>query len=220
MIMNLSGGGNPKNVLVVSVGEASATITVTDGATTLTKASDASGYAYFKNLDEGTWTVSAVNSSSHTAPLTPTVTITSTQTAYYVRLGFEFWLYDNSYADTTLNECSDNSGGWTGVGGESRTVNYLATRGTGGGTIYAADSFDMSDYDALTVLVNSSNGLANNKIQVRATNKTTVLAEVALETGSAQQWLTIDVSAITAQAYVYIAASGSDVIALRKCYLA
>ena len=220
MIMNLSGGGNPKNVLVVSVGEASATITVTDGATTLTKASDASGYAYFKNLDEGTWTVTAVNSSSHTAPLTPTVTITSTQTAYYVRLGFEFWLYDNSYANTTLNECSDNSGGWTGVGGESRTVNYIATRNTGGGAIWAVNSFDMSDYDVVSVLAYSSNGHAGNKVQVRASNKTTVLAEVALETGSAQQLLTIDVSAITAQAYIYVAASTNDVVALRKCYLA
>ena len=220
MIMNLSGGGNPKNVLVVSVGEASATITVTDGATTLTKASDASGYAYFKNLDEGTWTVTAVNSSSHTAPLTPTVTITSTQTAYFVRLGFEFWLYDNSYADTTLNECSENSGGWTGVGGESRTVNYLATRNTGGGVIYAVNSFDMSKYDLVSVLINSSNGLTGNKVQVRATNRTTVLAEAELASGSAQQWLTIDVSAITAQGYIYISANSNDVVALRKCYLA
>lgn len=220
MIMNLSGGGNPKNVLVVSVGEASATITVTDGVTTLTKTSDASGYAYFKNLDEGTWTVSAVNSSSHTAPLTPTVTITSTQTAYYVRLGFEFWLYDNSYADTSLNECTANSGGWTGVGGESRTTSYITTRTTGGGALYAVNSFDMSDYDIVSVLVNSSNGLTGNKVQVRASNKTTVLAEVALETGSDQQLLTIDVSAITAQAYIYITANGNDVVALRKCYLA
>ena len=219
MIMNLSGGGNPKNVLVVSVGEASATITVTDGATTLTKASDASGYAYFKNLDEGTWTVTAVNSSSHTAPLTPTVTITSTQTAYYVRLGFEFWLYDNSYADTTLNECTGNSGGWDGVVGV-RTANYITTRTTGGGTIYAVNSFDMSDYDIVSVLAYSVNGYAGNKVQVRASNKATVLAEVELATGSAQQWLTIDVSAITAQAYIYIAAGGSDVVGLQKCYLA
>lgn len=220
MIMNLSGGGNPKNVLVVSVGEASATITVTDGVTTFTKTSDTAGCAYFKNLDEGTWTVSAVNSSSHTAPLTPTVTITSTQTAYYVRLGFELWLYDNSYADTTLNECSDNSGGWTGVGGESRTANYIATRNTGGGAIWAVNSFDMSDYDVVSVLVNSSNGNTGNKVQVRASNKSTVLAEATLATGTAQQWLTIDVSAITAEAYIFIAASTYDVVALRKCYLA
>lgn len=220
MIMNLSGGGNPKNVLVVSVGESGATINVTKGGTTFTKTSDAAGSAYFKNLDEGTWTVTAVNSSSHTAPLTPTVTITSTQTAYYVRLGFEFWLYDNSYADTTLNECSDNSGGWTGVGGESRTANYIATRNTGGGVIWAVNSFDMSDYDVVSVLANSSNGNTGNKVQVRASNKTTVLAEVALATGTAQQWLTIDVSAITAQGYIYIAASTYDVVALRKCYLA
>lgn len=220
MIMNLSGGGNPKNVLVVSVGEASATITVTDGATTLTKASDASGYAYFKNLDEGTWTVTAVNSSSHTAPLTPTVTITSTQTAYYVRLGFEFWLYDNSYANASLNECTANSGGWTGVGGEDRTADHISTRGTGGGVIWAANSFDMSKYDLVSVLVNSGNGLSGNKVQVRASNKSTVLAEATLATGTAQQLLTIDVSAITAQAYIYVTANSNDVVALRKCYLA
>ena len=219
MIMNLSGGGNPKNVLVVFVGESGATINVTKGATTLTKASDASGYAYFKNLDEGTWTVTAVNSSSHTAPLTPTVTITSTQTAYYVRLGFEFWLYDNSYADTTLNECTGNSGGWDGVVG-NRTANYITTRMTGGGAIYAVNSFDMSDYDLVSVLANSTNGYAGNKVQVRASNKSTVLAEVELATGTAQQWLTIDVSAITAQAYIYVAANGNDVVALHKCYLA
>ena len=220
MIMNLSGGGNPKNVLVVFVGESGATINVTKGATTLTKASDASGYAYFKNLDEGTWTVTAVNSSSHTAPLTPTVTITSTQTAYYVRLGFEFWLYDNSYADTSLNECTANSGGWTGVGGETKTVNYIATRNTGGGVIWAVNSFDMSDYDVVAVLINSSNGLTGNRVQVRATNRTTILAEATLASGAAQQWVTIDVSAITAQGYIYISANSNDVVALHKCYLA
>jgi hypothetical protein len=218
MIMNLSGGGNPKNVLVVSVGEASATITVTDGATTLTKASDASGYAYFKNLDEGTWTVSAVNSSSHTAPLTPTVTITSTQTAYYVRLGFEFWLYDNSYADASLNECTGNSGGWDGAVG-NRTADYITTRMTGGGYVYATNSFDMSKYDIVSVLAYVSNGLPSSKVQVRASNKTTILAEAEIVPNSLQ-WLTIDVSAITAQAYVYIAASGGDVAVLCKCYLA
>lgn len=220
MIMNLSGGGDPQNVLVVSVGVSGATIKVTKSGTTLTKTSDTAGNAYFKNLATGTWTVSAVNSSSHTAPLSPTVTITSTQTAYYVKLGFEFWLYDNSYADTTLNECTANSGGWTGVGGENRTANYITTRGTGGGLIWAVNSFDLSKYDIVSVLANSSNGLSGNKVQVRASNGTTVLAETELATGSAQQSLTINVTAITAQAYIYVTANTNDVVALRKCYLA
>lgn len=220
MIFNTFGEGKIKNVLVVYVKEANATVTVTNGTKTLNNVTDAAGYAYFTNLAIGNWTVSAVNSSSHQAPSTPTVTITATQISYYVAFGFEFWLYDNSYADTTLNECSANSGGWTGVGGESRTTSYITTRNTGGGAIYAVNSFDMSDYDIVSVLANSSNGLSNNKVQVRASNKTTVLAEAELATGSDQQLLTIDVSAITAQAYIYVTANGNDVVALRKCYLA
>lgn len=219
MIMNLSGGGNPKNVLVVFVGESGATINVTKGATTLTKASDASGYAYFKNLDEGTWTVTAVNSSSHTAPLTPTVTITSTQTAYYVRLGFEFWLYDNSYADPTLNLCTENSGGWDGTIGQN-VANGIATRLTGGGYINVKNSFDLSKYNTLTVLANVANGYNLNYMQVKASDKSTVLAQAEFATGASNQWLTIDLSAITAVGYIYFQAQTHDVIDVHQCYLA
>ena len=213
-------GGAVTNVLVVYVKEAGATVTVTKGAEAYSNLTDSAGYAYFTNLGEGTWTVFAVNSSNHPAPSTPTVAITATQTSYYVTFGFEFWLYDNSYADTSLNECTANSGGWTGVGGESRTVNYIATRGTGGGSIWAVNSFDLSNYNTVSVLANPSNGRTGNKVQVMASNKTTVLAEVSFAANTSQQWVTIDISAITAQAYIYIKASGNDVVALRKCYLA
>lgn len=217
MIMNLSGGGNPKNVLVVSVGEASATITVTDGATTLTKASDASGYAYFKNLDEGTWTVTAVNSSSHTAPLTPTVTITSTQIAYYVRLGFEFWLYDNSYADASLNQCTANSGGWTAGMGTLGT-NYISTRGTGGGDAAPNNSFDLSQYDTLAFYIGCSNGWSNT-IAVRLSDNTTVAS--ATFSSKSATWVTIDISNLSYQrAYIKISANTNDVAQIYQCYLA
>ena len=216
MIMNLSGGGNPKNVLVVSVGEASATITVTDGATTLTKTSDAAGYAYFKNLDEGTWTVSAVNSSSHTAPLTPTVTITSTQTAYYVRLGFEFWLYDNSYADATANQCIANSGGWT-TGGTAGT-NYISSNSGGGGKTFPNNSFDLSDYDTLAFYVRCFNGYTNT-IKVMLSDNT-VVASTTFSSKSST-WVTIDISGLSYKiAKISVDANVGDVTYIQKCYLA
>lgn len=217
MIMNLSGGGNPKNVLVVSVGESGATINVTKGGTTLTKVSDASGYAYFKNLDEGTWTVTAVNSSSHTAPLTPTVTITSTQTAYYVRLGFEFWLYDNSYADASLNQCSANSGGWGGTGMVATALN-ISSRATGGGPLYPNNSFDLSQYDVLAVYANCSNGWENS-IQVRLADNT-VVASTTISSKS-PAWVTLDLSGLSYQtAKIHVGANTNDVVAIQKCYLA
>ena len=66
------------NVLVVYVKESGATVTVTKSTETYSNVTDSAGYAYFTNLGVGTWTVSAVNSSSHPAPSTPTVTITAT----------------------------------------------------------------------------------------------------------------------------------------------
>lgn len=216
MIMNLSGGGNPKNVLVVSVGEASATITVTDGATTLTKTSDAAGYAYFKNLDEGTWTVTAVNSSSHTAPLTPTVTITSTQTAYYVRLGFEFWLYDNSYADATANQCIANSGGWT-TGG-TYGANRLTSDPGGGGRTFPNNSFDLSNYDTLAFYVSCANGYTNT-IRVQLPDNT-VVASTTFSSKSTT-WVTMDISGLSYKtAKISVVANVGDVFAVYKCYLA
>lgn len=219
MIVNISGGGNPTNVLVVSVGVSGATIKVTKSGTTLTKTSDTAGYAYFKNLATGTWTVTAVNSSNHTAPSSPTVTITSTQTAYFVRLGFEFWLYDNSFADPTLNLCTENSGGWEGTIGQN-VANGIATRLTGGGYINVKNSFNLSKYNTLTVLANVSNGYNLNYMQVKASDKSTVLAQAEFATGTSNQWLTIDLSAITAVGYIYFQAQTHDVIDVHKCYLA
>lgn len=217
MIMNLSGGGNPKNVLVVSVGEASATITVTDGATTLTKASDASGYAYFKNLDEGTWTVTAVNSSSHIAPLTPTVTITSTQTAYYVRLGFEFYLYDNTYADKELNKCTANSGGWTIYG--TAGVNCITTNTSGGGYARPNNSFDSSQYDTLALYYNCANGNSNG-MAIRLSDNT-VVASISGLNSTTPTWATIDISGLSYQnTYINIGAAQYDVMNIYKVYLA
>ena len=220
MIMNLSGGGKPQNVLVVYVKEADATITVTNSVKTLTNITDAAGYAYFTNLDLGTWTVSAVSSLNHPAPTTPTVTVTATQISYYVAFGFEFWLYDNSYADKTLNQCIANSGGWD-VSAGSETATYISTYFNGGGSLHVLNSFDMSNYNTLSAYVNTSNGNHYNYIQVRASDKTTVIARAELATVTAEQWVTLDVSSITApEAYIYVAAYQYDVVALKKCYLA
>lgn len=219
MILNLSSGGKPKNVLVVYVKESGATVTVTKGSLTYSNLTDSAGYAYFTNLEAGTWTVSAVNSSSHPAPTTPTVTITSTQTSYYVTFGFEFWLYDNSFADPTLNLCTENSGGWEGTIGQN-VANGIATWLTGGGYLNVKNSFDLSEYNTLTVLANLSNGYNSNYMQVKSSNKSTVLARAEFATGKDNQWLTIDLSAITAVGYIYFQAQGNDVIDVHKCYLA
>lgn len=219
MIMNLSGGGNPKNVLVVYVKEANATVTVTNGTKTLNNVTDAAGYAYFTNLAIGNWTVSAVNSDNHPAPSTPTVTITATQISYYVAFGFEFWLYDNSFADPTLNLCTENSGGWEGSIGQN-VANGIATWLNGGGSINVKNSFDLSKYNTLTVLANLSNGYNLNYMRVKASDKSTVLAQAEFATGKDNQWLTLDLSAITAVGYIYFQAQTHDVIDVHQCYLA
>ena len=220
MIMNLSGGGKPQNVLVVYVKEADATITVTNGVKTLTNITDSAGYAYFTNLALGTWTVSAVDSLNHPAPTAPTVTITATQISYYVAFGFEFWLYDNSYADITLNECIANSGGWNLTGGSRSSTNILTTS-TGNGAVWPINKFDMSNYNTLSAYVHTANGSRYNYIQVRDSNRQNVLASAELATGTADQWVTLDISGITApETYVLIAAQQYDVVALMKCYLA
>jgi hypothetical protein len=215
--MNLSGGGDPQNVLVVSVGVSGATIKVTKSGTTLTKTSDTAGYAYFKNLATGTWTVSAVNSSSHTAPLTPTVTITSTQTAYFVRLGFEFWLYDNSYANATTNQCSANSGGWD-AGAATMEASRIVTRGTGGGATGPNNSFNLSNYDSLAFYVSCANGQSNT-ITVRLSDNTLVTSKTFSSTSST--WVSLDISSFSYQtAYISVQANSNDVASIYKCYLA
>lgn len=207
------------NILVVYVKESGATVTVTKSAETYSNITDSAGYAYFTNLGVGAWTISAVNSSSHPAPTTPTVTITATQISYYVTFGFELWLYDNSFANPTLNLCIENSGGWDGAIGQN-VANGLATRFTGGGNAYAKNSFDLSQYSILAAYVNLSNGYNLNKLQVKSSDKTTVLAEAEFAIGKDNQWLTIDLSAITAVGYVFIQAQTHDVIDMHKCYLA
>ena len=211
-------GGTTKNVLVVYVKESGATVTITKSTETHSKLTDSAGYAYFTNLNAGTWTVSAVNSSSHPAPSTPTVTISSTQTSYYIMFGFELWLYDNSFADPTLNLCTENSGGWEGTIGQN-VANGIATRLTGGGYINVKNSFDMSQYNTLTVLANCSNGYNLNYMQVKSSNKSTVLAQAEFAIGKDNQWLTLDLSAITAVGYIYFQAQTHDVIDVHKCYL-
>lgn len=218
MIMNLSGGGKPQNVLVVYVKESGATITATNGVETLTKVTDSAGYAYFTNLAIGTWTLSAVDSFNHPAPSTPTVTITATQISYYVAFGFEFWLYDNSFADITLNQCVANSGGWSGTMDANAT--NISTRGSGGGRAVTGYTFDMSNYRTLSLYYKLANGHAGNMLRVFASDGQTTIASVELSGVTDPTWVTLDISGVTALGYVAIGAWTYDVITMYKCYLA
>jgi acyl-coenzyme A synthetase/AMP-(fatty) acid ligase len=86
--------------------------------------------------------------------------------------------------------------------------------------MYAENSFDLSNYDTVSALVTKNANALIDKLQVRASDKTTVLAEAQLEFVATEQWVTIDISAITAQGYIYLTANANDIISMRKCYLA
>lgn len=118
MIMNLSGGGKAKNVLAIWNGDSGATITATLGSKVLTTLTDSSGYAFFTNLDAGTWTLQATKTGRYVGA--KTVTISASRTAYYIKYPFRTYVYDGSLnggGQNGANVCAAFSGGWTGSGG-------------------------------------------------------------------------------------------------------
>lgn len=158
MIMNLSGGGKAKNVLAIWNGDSGATITATLGTKVLTTETDSSGYAFLTNLDVGTWTVQATKTGRYVGAVT--VTVTSTQTAYYIRYPFQTYAYDGSLNDggsTGANVCADFSGGWTGHG-TSGSTRYDLTEisrvlGVEGNpqTLYNNSAIDLTPFNTLYV---------------------------------------------------------------------
>lgn len=113
MIMNLSGGGKAKNVVSIWNGDTGAVITATLGSKTISAETDASGYAFLTNLETGTWTLQATKTGRYVGP--KTITISSTQTVYYIKYPFRTYAYNGSLHSSGEhgdNVCEDFSGGW------------------------------------------------------------------------------------------------------------
>lgn len=148
MIMNLSGGGKAKNVLAIWNGDSGATITATLGSKVLTTETDSSGYAFLTNLDAGTWTLQATKTGRYVGAVT--VTVTSTQTAYYIRYPFQTYAYDGSLNDagsTGANVCADFSGGWDASGGGGTTTYNFTNLTRSAGTSYVQNIYNQSAID-------------------------------------------------------------------------
>lgn len=121
MILNLSSGGKPKNVLTVFCDNANATITATLGSKVLTTVTDSSGYAFLTNLAVGTWAVTGTKSGL--TDCSKTITVSSSQDAYHMDLFFARFLYNGDYGEagsSGANVCSEYSHGW---GGSNITFN-------------------------------------------------------------------------------------------------
>jgi hypothetical protein len=111
--MNLSGGGKAKNVVSIWNGDTGAVITAAMGTKTKSAETDASGYAFLTNLDAGTWTLQATKTGRYVGP--KTITISSTQTVYYIKYPFRTYAYNgelHSAGEHGNNVCEDFSGGW------------------------------------------------------------------------------------------------------------
>lgn len=112
------GGGKTKNVVSIWNGDTGAVITATLGTKTKIAETDASGYAFFTNLDVGTWTLQATKTGKSVGP--KSITIVASQTAYYVKYPFRTYAYDGSLYSSGqhgANVCESFSGGWAGAGG-------------------------------------------------------------------------------------------------------
>lgn len=112
------------NVLSIFNGDVGATITATLSSKVLTATTDASGYAFFTNLDAGTWTLQATKTGRYVGP--KTIEILSTQTVYYIKYPFRTYAYDGSLHSagaSGANCCIDISGGWA----SPNTISYNET---------------------------------------------------------------------------------------------
>lgn len=172
MIMNLSGGGKAKNVLAIWNGDSGATITATLGTKVLTTKTDSSGYAFLTNLDVGTWTIQATKTGRY-VPAT-TVTVSSTQTAYFIKYPFQTYAYNGSLNEggsTGANVCTTFSGGWSGYGSGGSTTYGLTeivrNYDTEGNTqyLYNNSAIDLTPFSTLYITCSSAGtvGVASGK---------------------------------------------------------
>lgn len=124
------------NVIGIANETSGATITATLGSKVYTAITDSKGYAFFTNLDAGTWTLQATKTGKYVGP--KTLTITTTQSVYYIKYPFRTYVYDgslNSGGQNGANVCAAFSGGWTGSGGggvityETTNVRWLGDSG-------------------------------------------------------------------------------------------
>ena len=201
MIMNLSGGGKAKNVLAIWNGDSGATITATLGTKVLTTETDSSGYAFLTNLDAGTWTLQATKTGRYVGATT--VTVTATQTAYYIKYPFQTYAYNGSLNDggaTGANVCADFSGGWTGHGVSGTTyydITNIYRRLNAEGntqTIYNNSAIDLTPFTTLYVTcqmnqpgrvgITTGNDMSNLTWRVYTTGSAATKTTFALDVSS------------------------------------
>lgn len=186
MIMNLSGGGNPKNVVSIWNGDSGAVITATLGTKTKSAETDASGYAFFTNLDAGTWTLQATKTGRYVGP--KTIEISSTQTVYYIKYPFRTYVYDGSLHEagaSGANCCTDISGGWSGSSITYNENNVKVSNGSGIATLYNNTAINLTPfttfyvtykqaYDDSTVGITSAKGTTSWRVSAHPGSTSTV----------------------------------------------
>lgn len=125
MIFNMVGGGggsSTKSTIIVSIDTGSTVAAYSDSSyTTLVKTASekSTGEYWLTGLANGTYYIKATKSGDEA-----TTSYTITEYGVY-RITMDYlpnqvihytMLYDNSYGDATLNQCSELTGGWTSTG--------------------------------------------------------------------------------------------------------
>lgn len=234
-------GGVTNNVFVVYVARSGATVTVTKGTLTSSNPTDSAGYAYFTNLEDGTWTVTA--SKSGLTDCSKTITISSSQSSYYMELFFERYLYNGSYGEagsSGANVCSAYSHGWGGnnINFASSNVNanytntgghfYNGTTASGTQAKILSEAIDLANYNTLHIKSKASRIDTSKTWYIRYPNTAsggtyykwigTALASASL-TSTNTETLTIDISHLSQRKVIVNFEIAYNTITLYKMWL-
>ena len=191
------GGGKTKNVVCIRNGESGAVITATLGTKTKIAETDASGYAFFTNLDAGTWTLQATKTGRYVGP--KTLEISSTQTVYYIKYPFRTYVYDGSLhsaGEHGANVCEDISGGWT-IGGNDPTYgeDKMTVTQTGGYncTFRNKTAIDLTPFN--TFYITCKSGYTDTKVGIAKSYSSYTSFRVYVQTtSSSSKTYSMDVS--------------------------
>lgn len=213
MILNLSSGGKPRNVLTVFCDNANATITATLGSNVLTTVTDSSGYAFFTNLAVGTWTVRGTKSGL--TDCSKTITVSNSQNAYHMDLFFARFLYNGDYGEagsSGANICFEYSHGWSDNAGSTEYNSayvwggshfYNGTRASGSQAQIVEETIDLANYHTLHITSQVSRIDTSNTWYLRYPNTPvgngyykwvgTALAQASVSSTN-KETITIDIS--------------------------
>ena len=185
------------NIIGIATETSGATITATSGSKVYTTTTDSTGYGFFTNLDVGTWTLQATKTGKYVGPRT--LTITATQSVYYIKYPFRTYVYDgslNSGGENGANVCKSFSGGWVGSGGGG-VITYETTnvRWLGDSAyihrLYNVTPIDLTPYNTLYITCQAQR--TGGKAGIIQPSSTTWRTSVTSSTTS-KTTLSVDVS--------------------------